>query len=119
VTEWRHNVSPAVRLTRAVPALPAPRPLQALPPRRSAPNGLPFRYYDAGCRHYVESAPLNLLQDQNATCPHCWESITLTLDLSVPEQSYVEDCPVCCKPMLVSYTASDGEVAQFSVESAE
>jgi len=25
------------------------------------------------------------------------------------EQSYVEDCPVCCKPMLVSYTAADGK----------
>jgi hypothetical protein len=62
---------------------------------------------------------MNLLQDQDATCPHCWEAITLTLDLSVPEQSYVEDCPVCCKPMLVSYIASDGEVTQFSVESAE
>jgi hypothetical protein len=47
------------------------------------------------------------------------EPHALTLDLSVPEQSYVEDCPVCCKPMVVSYTAVDGEVAEFSVESAE
>jgi hypothetical protein len=62
---------------------------------------------------------MNLLQSQDATCPHCWESISLTLDLSVPEQSYVEDCPVCCKPMLVSYTAVDGELAEFSVESSE
>jgi hypothetical protein len=68
---------------------------------------------------YVENAAMNLLQDQEATCPHCWETISLTLDLSVPEQSYVEDCPVCCKPMLVSYTAADGEVAEFNVESAE
>jgi hypothetical protein len=43
----------------------------------------------------------------------------LTLDLSVPEQSYIEDCPVCCRPMLVSYAATEGEVAEFSVESAE
>ena len=62
---------------------------------------------------------MNLLQSQDATCPHCWESISLTLDLSVPEQSYVEDRPVCCKPMMVSYTAVDGELAQFSVESCE
>ena len=62
---------------------------------------------------------MNLLQNQDTTCPHCWESISLTLDLSVPEQSYIEDCPVCCKPMAVSYTAADGEVAEFSVESAE
>jgi hypothetical protein len=62
---------------------------------------------------------MNLLQDQSATCPHCWEAISLTLDLSVPEQSYIEDCPVCCKPMMVSYAAADGEVVEFSVESAE
>ena len=62
---------------------------------------------------------MNLLQGQDATCPHCGETINLTLDLSVSEQSYVEDCPVCCKPMMVSYTAVDGEVAEFSVESSE
>jgi cysteine-rich CPXCG protein len=39
--------------------------------------------------------------------------------MPVSEQSYVEDCPVCCEPMRVSYTAMDGEVAEFSVESAE
>jgi hypothetical protein len=37
----------------------------------------------------------------------------------VPEQSYIEDCPVCCKPMLVSYTAVDGELAELNVEPAE
>jgi len=62
---------------------------------------------------------MNLLQDQDATCPHCWETIGLTLDLSVPEQSYVEDCPVCCKPMVVSYTTEDGELSELRVESGE
>jgi len=39
--------------------------------------------------------------------------------LSVEEQSYIEDCPVCCKPVAVYYMAVDGEVAEFSVESAD
>ncbi|HMI74027.1 MAG TPA: CPXCG motif-containing cysteine-rich protein [Steroidobacteraceae bacterium] len=60
-----------------------------------------------------------LIQGHEAACPHCWEAITLTLDLSVPEQSYIEDCPVCCKPLIVSYTAVDGEVAEFSVEASD
>ena len=38
---------------------------------------------------------MTVLQDQDVTCPHCWETINLTLDLSVPGQSYIEDCPVC------------------------
>jgi hypothetical protein len=60
-----------------------------------------------------------LIQGHQATCPHCWESITLTLDLSVSEQSYIEDCPVCCKPLIVSYAAVNGEVAEFSVEASD
>ena len=62
---------------------------------------------------------MELLRGHQATCPHCWETIELTLDLSVEEQSYIEDCPVCCKPMAVSYVAVDGEVTVFGVESAD
>lgn len=62
---------------------------------------------------------MNLLQGCDATCPHCWETINLTLDLSVPEQSYIEDCPVCCRPLRVSYAASDGEIDELKVESAD
>jgi len=65
------------------------------------------------------SPALNLLQGHEATCPHCWETISLTLDLSVPEQSYIEDCPVCCKPMLVSYSAADGELDSLSVDPSD
>jgi len=62
---------------------------------------------------------MNLLQGQDATCPNCWETVNLTLDLSIPEQSYIEDCPVCCRPMRVSYVSADGELVEFAVESAE
>jgi hypothetical protein len=62
---------------------------------------------------------MNLLQGHDATCPHCWETVNLTLDLSISEQSYIEDCPVCCKPMLVSYTSHDGEVDEISLEAAD
>jgi cysteine-rich CPXCG protein len=62
---------------------------------------------------------MDLVRGQQVTCPHCWESIELTLDLSVAEQSYIEDCPVCCKPMAVSFVAVDGEVAEIGVEAAD
>jgi hypothetical protein len=62
---------------------------------------------------------MNLLQGHDATCPHCWETVNLTLDLSVPAQSYIEDCPVCCKAMLVSYTSLDGELDELGVEAAD
>ncbi|HMK85990.1 MAG TPA: CPXCG motif-containing cysteine-rich protein [Steroidobacteraceae bacterium] len=62
---------------------------------------------------------MSLLESHQATCPHCWESIDLTLDLSVPEQSYIEDCPVCCKPMRVSYLVVDGELDELEVEPSD
>jgi hypothetical protein len=62
---------------------------------------------------------VNLIEGREATCPHCGEPIDLTLDLSVPEQSYIEDCPVCCRPMAVSYTAADGELGELTVEAVD
>ena len=32
-------------------------------------------------------------------CPHCWETISILIDTSVGEQTYVEDCEVCCNPL--------------------
>jgi Cysteine-rich CPXCG len=61
---------------------------------------------------------MNLLETVEATCPNCWETISLTLDLSEPAQSYVEDCPVCCKPMNISYSSSEGELTEFNVDAA-
>jgi len=62
---------------------------------------------------------MELVRGQETSCPHCGERIELTLDLSVPEQSYIEDCPVCCRPMAVSYTSADGELAELVVEPAD
>jgi hypothetical protein len=62
---------------------------------------------------------MNLLEGHDTSCPHCGESIHLTLDLSVARQSYVEDCPVCCRPMLVTVTAADGEFEDLQVEPVE
>jgi hypothetical protein len=41
-------------------------------------------------------------------CPYCDEPITVRIDLSAGAQSYVEDCQVCCQPMLLSVTV-DGD----------
>lgn len=52
------------------------------------------------------------------SCPNCGEPITLFLDLSVEEQSYIEDCSVCCRPMTVSYAANGGELERVDVDAA-
>ena len=39
------------------------------------------------------------------TCPYCGEDVELVIDEGGgPEQAYVEDCPVCCRPWQVAVT---------------
>ena len=35
-------------------------------------------------------------------CPYCSEQISVLVDHSVPRQSYIEDCEVCCCPILIT-----------------
>ena len=42
-----------------------------------------------------------MLEEKLAQCPYCWESIYFEIDLSEPNQEYVEDCQVCCRPMRI------------------
>ena len=57
-----------------------------------------------------------MLEEAAATCPYCWEEISLTLDLSEESRDYIEDCPVCCHPMRVIVTAEDGELMGLEVD---
>ena len=52
-------------------------------------------------------------------CPHCGEIVSVHIDLSIESQSYIEDCSVCCRPMTISYTATDGELADIQAEAAD
>lgn len=50
------------------------------------------------------------------TCPYCWQQISFVLDLSIDEQTYIEDCEVCCRPISISYSADGEEILDFSAE---
>ena len=54
--------------------------------------------------------------EETVTCPVCWEPITLAIDTSVPQQEYVEDCSVCCRPLVIRCTAVEGAVVDLEVE---
>lgn len=43
-------------------------------------------------------------------CPYCGAEISMLLDLSVGAQSYVEDCEVCCRPIVLRYRVVGGQV---------
>lgn len=54
------------------------------------------------------------------SCPYCLSHISMLLDPSVSQQSYVEDCEVCCNPIEVSFTVDnhlgDSEEAVISFD---
>lgn len=59
---------------------------------------------------------MNLLRTLPAHCPACGEPIELVADVSVAQQTYVEDCFVCCAPIVVSVDACDPEAPVLRVE---
>jgi hypothetical protein len=41
--------------------------------------------------------------------PYCGARIELVIDCSVPFQEYIEDCEVCCRPIVLAVSVSDDE----------
>ncbi len=52
-------------------------------------------------------------------CPYCWQNISMVLDLSVDEQTYIEDCEVCCRPIQIHYATENEELENFEADSIE
>lgn len=45
-------------------------------------------------------------------CPHCGERFETVADPSAGDAEYVEDCPVCCRPVTVRlHVGHDGDLA--------
>jgi hypothetical protein len=40
-----------------------------------------------------------MLENALYECPYCGEKVETTLDLSAGDQTYIEDCQVCCRPI--------------------
>ena len=58
---------------------------------------------------------MNLLEECAADCPYCGEPITVLVDASCGDQSYTEDCEVCCQPMIVNASADEGGNVRVSL----
>lgn len=39
----------------------------------------------------------------NVQCPWCGETFVTFFDLSTGETNYIEDCQVCCRPIMLVY----------------
>jgi len=55
-----------------------------------------------------------LMELTDVTCPHCGEAFPLQIDTSQGEQSLIEDCTVCCRPIALAIDCRPGEVLSVS-----
>jgi hypothetical protein len=58
---------------------------------------------------------MELVIQVDVTCPHCGEVFPLQIDTSQPEQSLIEDCTVCCRPINLSIRSEPGEVVDVAI----
>lgn len=56
-------------------------------------------------------------QSADIACPWCAQSVTITLDTSVPSQRFVTDCEVCCRPFEVTAECEPGEILSLDATS--
>ncbi|MEJ2309603.1 MAG: CPXCG motif-containing cysteine-rich protein [Gammaproteobacteria bacterium] len=48
-------------------------------------------------------------------CPSCGERIELLIDTSLEQQEYIEDCSVCCRPIVVTVRLGHGRDLEVRV----
>ncbi|NVK41924.1 MAG: CPXCG motif-containing cysteine-rich protein [Oceanospirillaceae bacterium] len=53
---------------------------------------------------------MHALEEVFLQCPYCGEPISVLVDCSEAQQQYVEDCQVCCNPILLSVDVDDSGV---------
>jgi hypothetical protein len=62
-------------------------------------------------RHLRSPDQVIMLESTAITCPYCWELIEVPLETEPGNHVFVEDCPVCCQPILLRITVGpDGEL---------
>ena len=54
------------------------------------------------------------MNETEVECPFCGETFSTVVDCSEDEQTYVEDCYVCCRPIVFRVTCSDGTLISVS-----
>lgn len=59
------------------------------------------------------------VQEHFFQCPYCWETISMLIDISLRNQSYIEDCEVCCNPIQLNVKTENNEILSFEALNIE
>lgn len=53
------------------------------------------------------------LENKTIDCPYCGESNLILVDTTAGDQVYVEDCEVCCQPILINVNVNNDELVSL------
>lgn len=48
--------------------------------------------------HHLDRIPM--IESHDVPCPYCGETFEALIDTSLDRQQYIEDCEVCCRPIV-------------------
>ncbi len=55
------------------------------------------------------------IEARGIACPYCGEGFDIVIDRSAGEQDYIEDCRVCCRPIVIGVRLdADGEITEIT-----
>ena len=63
-------------------------------------KGIPMESLTSPTQGNTGGQLMNALQETEITCPYCGEYLSVLLDPSEADQEYIEDCQVCCRPIV-------------------
>ena len=55
-------------------------------------------------------------EELQCTCPHCWQTFGVMLDLSAGSQTIIYDCEVCCNPLEIRYEVDSATIVSSDVQ---
>lgn len=58
---------------------------------------------------------MELVTETEIVCPHCGEAFPLQIDTSQAEQSLIEDCTVCCRPISLTVRCRPGAIVDVTI----
>lgn len=54
---------------------------------------------------------MSFLEECWISCPYCGETMSILVDPTNEEPDYIEDCQVCCRPIIINQlSANDGSI---------
>jgi hypothetical protein len=61
---------------------------------------------------------MELVLETEIICPHCGQTFPLEVDTSQSEQSLIEDCSICCRPITLTIRCRPGAIVDLSESAA-